>query len=82
PGEKKYYEAFLKQWEQIDTYVIDKEHGGWFINGLDHSPEAARAPKASIWKVNYHNGRALINCIKMLKDESEVVHHFAELAQH
>jgi len=66
PEEEKYHEAFEKQWEYIKTYMIDHEHGGWYINGLDNSPRAEQAPKASPWKVNYHNARTLMNCISML----------------
>jgi cellobiose epimerase len=76
PNDDQYYKAFLKQWEQIEKYVIDPENGDWFISGLDYNPEAKTAPKASIWKANYHNGRALMNCLRMLKGENEVVNHF------
>ncbi|UCE06143.1 MAG: AGE family epimerase/isomerase [bacterium] len=73
PEEKKYYHAFKKQWEYINMYLIDHEHGGWYRQGLDKSPEQRKAPKASIWKVNYHNMRALMNCIKMMKSENELI---------
>ena len=69
PEEEKYKEAFEKQWEYIKTYMIDHEHGGWYINGLDKSPQAEQAPKASPWKVNYHNARTLMNCISMLNND-------------
>lgn len=69
PQEKKYREAFAKEWEYINQYLIDHEHGEWYEEGLDNSPEQAQAPKARDWKVNYHNSRALMNCIKMLKSE-------------
>lgn len=73
PEEKKYYDAFKKQWEYINKYLIDHEHGGWYRRGLDKSPEQLKTAKASNWKVNYHNTRALINCIKMLKSEHELI---------
>lgn len=79
PSDGKYLEAFLKQWDHIDKYVLDKQYGDWFISGLDYNPEARTAPKASVWKVNYHNGRALMNCIRTLKNENEVVNAFAKL---
>jgi len=72
PGEEKYYQAFVKQWEYIKKYMIDHEHGGWYSNGLDKNPEEIKTAKASDWKVNYHNMRALMNCIKMLKGEHEL----------
>lgn len=73
PQEKKYNEAFKQQWAYINNYLIDHEHGGWYEEGLDKSPEQVKAPKARDWKVNYHNSRALMNCIKMLKLEHELV---------
>jgi len=79
PGEKKYYQSYLKMWSYIDNYLIDKQHGDWYINGLNYNPEVIDAPKASVWKCNYHNGRALMNCIRMLKNENEVVDHFSKI---
>lgn len=79
PGEKKYYQSYQKMWSYIDNYLIDKQHGDWYINGLNYNPEVIDAPKASVWKCNYHNGRALMNCIRMLKNENEVVDHFSKI---
>ena len=67
PEEKKYYVAFEKQWAYINKYLIDHEHGGWYMDGLDKSPGKQKAPKAHNWKANYHDVRALMNCIKMLR---------------
>lgn len=69
PGEDRYFEAFRKQWRYIDRWLIDHEHGGWYANGLDNRYGREHAPKATIWKVNYHDSRALMNCIRMLKEE-------------
>jgi len=79
PGENKYYQSYQKMWSYIDNYLIDKQHGDWYINGLNYNPEVIDAPKASVWKCNYHNGRALMNCIRMLKNENEVVEHFSKI---
>jgi|GEM_PF-50999 len=73
PDEEKYYKAFRKQWQYISSFIIDHEHGGWYPNGLDSHFGRADAPKGSIWKVNYHDSRALMNCIRMLRGESELV---------
>ncbi len=72
PEVKRYYQSFKTLWEYTKEYLIDHEYGGWYMEGLDQSPEARTAPKASIWKVNYHTARALINCIKMLRSEFEM----------
>ncbi len=67
PGESKYYNSFMKQWEYIDKYLIDHKHGGWYEEGLDNSPDKLKAPKGYDWMINYHNARALMNCIQMSK---------------
>jgi mannobiose 2-epimerase len=69
PKETRYRDLFIKQWDYIDTYLIDHEYGGWYEAGLDSSPEAKNRPKAQIWKANYHDGRSLMNVIRMLKGE-------------
>lgn len=73
PREQKYFDAFTKQWEYMKKYLIDHEHGGWYKEGLDKSPDQLKAPKAFDWKVNYHESRALMNCIRMLRSEHELV---------
>jgi len=71
--DEKYYQAFEKQWQYINKYVIDHKHGEWYGEGLDKSPGFEKSLKAYDWKVNYHNFRALVNCIKMLKSEHELI---------
>ncbi len=72
PEEKQYETLFKKQWQYIDTYLIDHEHGGWYPEGLDTDAEAKKAAKAQVWKVNYHTIRSLINVIAMLKGNFEL----------
>jgi mannobiose 2-epimerase len=67
PEEKKYDRAFRKQWEYINAYLIDHDKGGWYKEGLDYSPEQRKGDKGSEWQENYHNARALMNCIHLLK---------------
>jgi mannobiose 2-epimerase len=62
----KYFEKFQKQWDYIKTYLIDKEHGDWYMGGLDKQPELKTALKGQIWKGTYHNLRSLINCVDRL----------------
>ncbi len=78
PAESKYYDAFEKQWDYIKKYLIDYEHGGWYREGLDKSPHVKTEAKASVWKINYHNARALMNCIKMLKSEHELTRFYKD----
>jgi mannobiose 2-epimerase len=70
PEEKKYNELFLQQWEYIKKYLIDHEHGDWYWGSLEKEPFYRTEPKGTIWKGTYHTGRALMNCIKMLSDDS------------
>jgi len=64
-----YYGKFLKSWDHIDTYLIDKEFGGWFNFGLDTNPESRYGDKSHVWKTTYHNARGMVNCIKLLRNE-------------
>ena len=61
-----YKSLFLKEWEYIDTYLIDHEHGDWYSNGTDKEPGEKLAMKSHIWKGNYHTSRSLMNCMKRL----------------
>lgn len=72
PEEKQYETLFEKQWQYLDTYLIDHDYGGWYSEGLDTDPEAKKAAKAQVWKVNYHTIRSLINVIAMLKGDFEL----------
>lgn len=73
--DENYYELFKKQWDYINTYMIDHNNGGWYDEGLDSNPNAINNVKAQIWKVNYHNTRAMVNVIKMLKGHFELVNN-------
>ncbi|MGW8314072.1 MAG: AGE family epimerase/isomerase [Bacteroidales bacterium] len=73
-----YFGKFRKAWEHIDTYLIDKEYGGWYNSALDTDPESIDQPKSHIWKTTYHNTRGMINCIHMLLGESELQTHASE----
>lgn len=66
PEEPVYWQHFVQQWEYIKNHCIDWEHGDWYIEGLDNSPDAINLPKAGIWKGNYHTVRALMNCKDLL----------------
>jgi mannobiose 2-epimerase len=69
PNEKRYYKLFLQEWDYIKKYLIDHEHGDWYWGSLEKEPHYKTAPKGTIWKATYHNGRALMNSILMLSDE-------------
>jgi mannobiose 2-epimerase len=73
PDDPHHYKSLcLKEWEYINTYLIDHEQGDWYSGGIDKEPDAKRAMKAQIWKGNYHTSRSLMNCIKRLRRNSEL----------
>ena len=67
PNDKEnYYQKFCIQWQYIKKYLIDHKYGGWYWDSIDTAPNARFNPKASIWKVEYHTTRGMINCIRRL----------------
>jgi mannobiose 2-epimerase len=65
----QYYEKFKKQWQYINTYMIDHVYGDWYSEGLDTRPESKTGLKGHIWKGTYHHLRSMANCIKRLRGE-------------
>jgi cellobiose epimerase len=70
PEENKYFDHFLKELDYVDKYMLDHELGGWYEGGIDKEPHLQKGPKGHIWKACYHEGRSLMNCIKMLSDDN------------
>jgi mannobiose 2-epimerase len=62
-----YLQKFFKEWQYVQTYLIDHEHGDWYEEGLDQEPQRKTALKAHIWKGPYHVFRALMNCIDRIE---------------
>lgn len=68
PDDTMDYRAYFdKLWAYVQTYIMDKSHGGWYEWGADKRPETKTALKGQIWKATYHDYRALTNCINQLK---------------
>ena len=64
-GDAKYLGVFEKTYDFIDKYQTDWENGEWHAT---ITPEGkALGDKAQIWKAGYHNGRAMIECLEILK---------------
>ena len=62
----KYLSVFEGTFDLIETQLVDWEVGEWH-----ESIPAQGQPqgdKASPWKAGYHNGRAMIECLEMLKN--------------
>ncbi len=64
-GDKRYLAASQKVWNYIETKLVDHEHGEWFAGRLPNG-EVSPAPKVSLWKCPYHNGRACFEMVERL----------------
>jgi mannobiose 2-epimerase len=65
-----YLQKFFIEWQYVQTYLIDHEHGDWYDEGLDTEPQRKTALKAQIWKTTYHVFRALMNCINRIEEDN------------
>lgn len=62
---KDYKEAFLSQWEFIQTHLIDRRPGSeWFYETYEDGKPDDKKPIVEQWKCPYHNGRM---CMEVLK---------------
>jgi mannobiose 2-epimerase len=80
PQEMKYYEYFLRQWNYVKSNIIDTVGGDWYEGGIDKEPHFRNGPKSHMWKCTYHTCRALMNCISLLKENSQS--HISQIATH
>jgi mannobiose 2-epimerase len=61
----KYLRVFEKTYGWIEKHQVDWKNGEWFDTIMpDGTP---RGDKAQIWKCGYHNGRAMMECLEILK---------------
>jgi mannobiose 2-epimerase len=63
-----YFDKFKQLWKYAQTYLIDHQYGDWYEGGLDKEPEKKTALKGHIWKGNYHQFRAMMNCMARLRN--------------
>ena len=63
-NDARYREAFSKTLEFISDEMVDWEGGDWFATVSEDGVPSGE--KAGPWKSPYHNGRAMIECLKML----------------
>ncbi len=63
-GDSSYRDAFDKTWRFVRQQQIDWDRGEWRrIIGSDGRPRGA---KGDAWKCAYHDGRAMMECIRLL----------------
>jgi mannobiose 2-epimerase len=64
-GERRYFEVYQKTYDLIENRFVDWENGEWHAN---LQPDGTvSGDKAQPWKAGYHNGRAMVECIQLLK---------------
>ncbi len=64
--EEKYFDAFETVWNFIDRHMIVKGIGEWRVL-LDREGNAIDSNVGNAWKVSYHTGRSMIECIARLE---------------
>lgn len=64
-GDAKYVPVFENTLGFIEKHLVDWENGEWHWAVSDESRPSG--DKANAWKAGYHNGRAMIECLEMLR---------------
>jgi len=64
-GDPQYLDVFEQTCDYIEKYFVDWQYGEWYANVS--AGGIAGGDKASPWKAGYHNGRAMIECLEILK---------------
>ena len=62
----KYLTVFAKTYDFIDSYQVDWQNGEWYATITSKGKPLGN--KADEWKAGYHNGRAMMECLKILKE--------------
>ncbi|MNP27382.1 Cellobiose 2-epimerase [compost metagenome] len=66
-GDAKFEQASLHSWSFIQKYIVDHEHGEWFLSVNREGVPNSAHPKVSPWKCPYHNARACMEILERLK---------------
>lgn len=66
--DKIFWQAIKNIWTFIQNYQLDKTNGEWSWHSSMDEIDGARDYKVGFWKGPYHNGRAMIEVIKMLNN--------------
>jgi cellobiose epimerase len=65
-GEASYADVFERTWRFVNEKQTDWQAGEWHQFILPDGSH--RGPKASAWKAGYHNGRALLESMRLIRD--------------
>jgi len=63
---RRYWDAFVKEWEWIRTSQVDPVHGGWWATVRADGTPISRV-KADMWTECYHQGRAMLEVSERLR---------------
>lgn len=63
-GRQRYLDLFEQTWNLVKTKLVDRKSGEWRARVPDATHPGG--DKANNWKAGYHNGRAMIECMKRL----------------
>jgi mannobiose 2-epimerase len=66
-GDPRYADLYLDTLEWVLKAHVDWEGGEWFPTV--ETDGRVTGDRAGIWKSAYHNGRAMMECLKLLSDE-------------
>ena len=66
----RYWEAFKKQWQFIQSYQIDQTHGGWYSEVAENGDALPGRVKSDAWTEGYHQGRALLTVSAALRERA------------
>jgi len=58
-------EVFRRTWEFVDQELIDRDNGEWFDRVRPDGSVVKQ--KGNEWKTAYHNGRAMLRSIEILR---------------
>lgn len=64
-GAAEYWNVFAKTWDFIERRMADRQSGEWWPQ-VDEKLKPS-GNKAHEWKAAYHNGRAMIECLAILR---------------
>ena len=63
----RYWDAFLRQWEFIQTHQVDHKYGGWLSEVSENGERLPGRVKSDSWTECYHQGRALLTVSAALR---------------
>lgn len=64
-ADPQYLDVFEQTYDFVEKNLVDFDNGEWHASVTARG--AIQGDKGSIWKAGYHNGRAMIECLEILK---------------